>query len=217
MNDVLKMLKEDMRKLSDRKSPEGQENRKMLGIENLNEKELMMYKLDFLAKYFSKPDFHIIEKRDYFLTVAKFCLDGDIEKYFDINSINCVEVDSSLQTFCLITDKATEKRVIYCIKEEGEISKVTQKFINQRLKCGMHPLSDKPEILQELKGRERLEEIDITEDKSYMRQENLSPTQTLGRNTIYKIYENINDIDMHYRKVIEDSEKYLQDKYKYME
>ena len=214
MNDVLKMLKDDMRKLSDTRSNEGQEYRKMLGVENLNEKELLMYKFDFLAKYFSKTDFHIIEKRDYFLTVAKFCLAGEIERYFKVNSINCVDVDSSLQTFCPITDKETGKRLIYYIKDGEEISKVTQEFVNQKLKNGMHPLSEKPEVLEELKG---IKPNDVKIKKSYMNQENLNPTQVLGRNVVYEILEKVNESERHYKIVVQDFEKYGQEKDKYME
>lgn len=152
MDEVIQMLKDEMKLLSDVENEKGQEYREMLGIEGLNEKELIKYKLNFIAKHFSKEDFHTIEKRDYFLNVAKSCLGKDIIKYFDIKSINCVDIDSSLKTFCPITDKETQERIIYCIQEGEPISTVTQEFVNQKLQEGMHPLSKKQEILEDLKG-----------------------------------------------------------------
>lgn len=192
MNEVIHMLKDEMELIGNKESKKGQEYREILGIESLNEKELIKYKFDFIAKYFSKADFHTIEKRDYFLYVAKTCLSKDSMRYFDVNSINCVDIDKSLKTFCPITDKETQERIIYCIQEGEPISKVTQEFINQKLEEGMHPLSEKIEVLETLKGKSK---------QVYMGQVSLTPTQILGQKTIN---EPVKNCDKHYNQVKKD-------------
>ena len=56
MEDFTKMLKEEMSLLDDKESKKGKDLRSDLGIEGLEGKELLKYKIDFLSKHMGHGD-----------------------------------------------------------------------------------------------------------------------------------------------------------------
>ena len=151
MEDFTKMLKEEMSLLDDKESDKGQELRKELGIEGLEGKELLKYKIDFLAKHMGHSDLHCMEKSDYFQELIKGCIDRkEAQEFFNLAKVTCIANDSSMTILCVLTDKEDGSKIIYSISDEGEITQVTQDDVKKQFESGMRTLSKSRE--KELKG-----------------------------------------------------------------
>ena len=142
MEDFTKMLKEEMSLLDDKESDKGQELRKELGIEGLEGKELLKYKIDFLAKHMGHSDLHCMEKSDYFQELIKCCIDmKEAQELFNLAKVTCITNDSSMTILCVLTDKEDGSKIIYSISDEGEITQVTQDYVRKQFESGMRTLS----------------------------------------------------------------------------
>lgn len=142
MEDFIKMIKEEMNLLDDKNSIEGQELRKELGIEGLEGKELLKYKLDFLAKNLLRSNLHCMEKSDYYQELIKGSINiKEAQELFDLTKITCVEKDSSMKILWVITDREDGSKIIYSVSDEEEIIQVTQDDIKKQFECGMRILS----------------------------------------------------------------------------
>ena len=146
MEDFTKMLKEEMDLLDDKESEKGQELRRNLGIEGLEGKELLKYKINFLAKHMGHRDLHCIEKSDYFQELINGCIDmKKAQELFDIAKVTCIANDSSMKMLCVLTDKEDGSKIIYSISDEGEIIEVTQDDVRKQFESGMRTLSKSKE------------------------------------------------------------------------
>lgn len=142
MEDFTKMLKEEMSLLDDKESKKGKDLRNDLGIEGLEGKELLKYKIDFLSKHMGHGDLHCIEKSDYFQELIKNCIDmKEAQELFNLAKVTCIENDSSMRILCVLTDKEDGSKIIYSIADEGDISKVSQEEVRQQFESGMRTLS----------------------------------------------------------------------------
>ena len=152
MEDFTKMLKEEMSLLDDKESDKGQELRKELGIEILEGKELLKYKIDFLSKHMGHSDLHCMEKSDYFQELIKGCIDmKEAQELFDFVKVTCIANDSCMTILCVLTDKEDDSKIIYSISDEGEITQVTQDDVKKQFKFGMRTLSkSREEALKEV-------------------------------------------------------------------
>lgn len=174
MEDFTKMLKEEMSLLDDKESDKGQELRKELGIEGLEGKELLKYKIDFLAKHMGHSDLHCMEKSDYFQELIKCCIDmKEAQELFNLAKVTCIANDSSMTILCVLTDKEDGSKIIYSISDEGEIIQVTQDDVKKQFESGMRTLSKSRE--------EELKEVlfgTTEEQRSFQEQE-------IGKGTIH--------------------------------
>lgn len=174
MEDFTKMLKEEMSLLDDKDSEKGQELRRELGIEGLEGKELLKYKIDFLAKHMGHSDLHCMEKSDYFQELIKRCIDmKEAQELFALAKVTCIANDSSMTILCVLTDKEDGSKIIYSISDEGEITQVTQDDVKKQFESGMRTLSKSRE--------EELKEVlfgTSEEQRSFQEQE-------IGKGTIH--------------------------------
>ncbi len=174
MEDFTEKLKEEMSLLDDKESDKGQKLRKELGIEELEGKELLKYKIDFLAKHMGHSDLHCMEKSDYFQELIKGCIDlKKAQELFDLAKITCIGNDSSMTILCVLTDKEDGSKIIYSISDEGEITQVTQDDVKKQFESGMRTLSKSRE--------EELKEVlfgTTEEQRSFQEQE-------IGKKTIH--------------------------------
>jgi len=141
MEDFTKMLKEEMSLLDDKDSEKGQELRRELRIEGLEGKELLKYKIDFLAKHMGHSDLHCMEKSDYFQELIRGCIDmKEAQEFFDLAKVTCIANDSSMTILCVLTDKEQEQEI-----GKGTIHVTTDK--KDRAKSHIH--NEELEIQQE--------------------------------------------------------------------
>ena len=142
MEDFTEMLKQEMDSLDDVSSEQGQTLRKELGIEGLDGKELLKYKIDFLAKHMEHNDLHCIEKSDYFQELIKGCIDmKKAQEFFNLAKITCIEENSSMRILCVLTDKEDNSKTIYSISDGKEIMQVSVEELKQQFESGMRTLS----------------------------------------------------------------------------
>lgn len=142
MEDFTKMLKEEMSLLDDKDSEKGKELRSDLGIEGLEGKELLKYKIDFLAKNMGHSELHCIEKSDYFQELIKSCIDmKEAQIFFDLAKITCIEEDTNMKILCVLTDKIDGSKIIYSISDGEDIVQVSQEDVRQQFAYGMRTLS----------------------------------------------------------------------------
>lgn len=140
MDDYIKLLKNEMNLLDDKNK--GQELRKDLKIENLNKKELLKYKIDFLAQHIGHNNLNCMEKSDYFQELIKNCIDmKETQNLFDLSKITCVEKNSNMKILCVLTDKEDSSKVIYSISDNKDIVQASQDSIREQFKDGMRTLS----------------------------------------------------------------------------
>ena len=148
MDDYIKLLKNEMNLLDDKNK--GQELRKDLKIENLNKKELLKYKIDFLEKHLGHNNLNYKKKSDYFQELIKNCIDmKETQNLFDLSKITCVEKNSNMKILCVLTDKEDSSKVIYSISDNKDIVQASQDSIREQFKDGMRTLSKSRE--EELK------------------------------------------------------------------
>ena len=142
MEDFTEMLKQEMDSLDDVSSEQGQTLRKELGIEGLGGKELLKYKIDFLAKHMGHSDLYCIEKSDYFQEIIKGCIDmKKAQEFFNLAKITCIEENSSMRILCVLTDKEDNSKTIYSISDGKEIMQVSVEELKQQFESGMRTLS----------------------------------------------------------------------------
>ena len=142
MEAFTEMLKQEMDSLDDVSSEQGQTLRKELGIEGLGGKELLKYKIDFLAKHMGHSDLYCIEKSDYFQEIIKGCIDmKKAQEFFNLAKITCIEENSSMRILCVLTDKEDNSKTIYSISDGKEIMQVSVEELKQQFESGMRTLS----------------------------------------------------------------------------
>ncbi len=142
MEDFTEMLKQEMDSLDDVSSEQGQALRRELGIEGLEGKELLKYKIDFLAKHMGHSDLHCIEKSDYFQELIKGCIDmKKAQEFFNLAKITCIEENSSMRILCVLTDKEDNSKTIYSISDGEEIMQASVDELKQQFESGMKTLS----------------------------------------------------------------------------
>ena len=147
MEDFTEMLKKEMDSLDDVSSEQGQTLRRILGIEGLEGKDLLKYKIDFLAKHMGHSDLHCIEKSDYFQELIKGCIDmKKAQEFFNLAKITCIEENSSMRILCVLTDKKDNSKTIYSISDGEEIMQVSVDELKQQFKSGMKTLSKTREV-----------------------------------------------------------------------
>lgn len=140
MDDYIELLKKEMNLLDDKDN--GQELRQSLKVENLDKKELLKYKIDFLAKHLGHKNLNCMEKWDYFQELIKNCIDmKETRSLFELAKITCIENDSNMKILCVLTDKEDSSKVIYSISDNEDIVQVTQDDIRKQFKEGMRTLS----------------------------------------------------------------------------
>lgn len=186
MEEFTKMLKEEMSLLDDKDSEKGQELRRELGIEGLEGKELLKYKIDFLAKHMGHSNLYCMEKSDYFQELIKGCIDmKEAQESFDFAKITCIGNDSSMNIFCVITDKEDGSKIIYCISDGSEIVQVMQDDVKKQFESGMKTLSNSRE--------EELKEILFKSSEN----QKLFKEQEIGRGTIDVTTEEKDNAECH--------------------
>ena len=133
MEDFLEMIKAEMELLDDNESEEGKELREELGIQNLTPKELLIYKLDFLAKHMGSRALYPIEKGNYFLMLVRKCIGfNELKQFYDVFQISGVTQDSQMRIFLVAKDKENDERNIYTTSDEGEIIRCPQNKIREQ-------------------------------------------------------------------------------------
>ena len=141
MEEFTEMLKEEMSLLDDRESQKGQELRKELGIDGLDEKELLKYKIDFIVKHMGYGNLYCLERNDYFRELLISCIDKESAQCFTPTTITCITSDSKPRIFWVFTDNDDKTKIIYSIYEDGDISKISQEDVKQQFANGMRTLS----------------------------------------------------------------------------
>lgn len=97
MEDFTEQLHKEM-KLLNYKVDEG--TIKDLGIEGLDGKELIKFKIDFITKHMGHEKLNCIEKNNYFKQLIEECIGHkEIGQYFELSSITCINSDSSIRFF----------------------------------------------------------------------------------------------------------------------
>lgn len=140
MDDYIELLKKEMNLLDDKDN--GKELRQDLKVENLDKKELLKYKIDFLAKHLGHKKLNCMEKGDYFQELIKNCIDmKEARNLFELAKITCIENDSNMKILCVLTDKEDSSKVIYSISDNEDIVQLTQDDIRKQFKEGMRTLS----------------------------------------------------------------------------
>ena len=174
MEAFTEMLKQEMDSLDDVSSEQGQTLRKELGIEGLDGKELLKYKIDFLAKHMEHNDLHCIEKSDYFQELIKGCIDmKKAQEFFNLAKITCIEENSSMRILCVLTDKKDNSKTIYSISDGKEIMQVSVEELKQQFESGMRTLSKS----REAKFKELL--FGGTEKQEYYRHSPISDIESI--------------------------------------
>ena len=174
MEAFTEMLKQEMDSLDDVSSEQGQTLRKELGIEGLDGKELLKYKIDFLAKHMGHSDLYCIEKSDYFQEIIKGCIDmKKAQEFFNLAKITCIEENSSIRILCVLTDKEDNSKTIYSISDGKEIMQVSVEELKQQFESGMRTLSKS----REEKFKELL--FGGTEKKEYYRHSPISDIESI--------------------------------------
>ena len=152
MEEFIDMINAEMQLLDDNESEEGRELREELGIQNLTPKELLIFKLDFLAKHMGRKDLYPIEKGNHFLRIVKKCIGfNELKQFFDVSQIACVTQEPEMRIFLVAKDKEDETRYIYTTSDEGEIIRCPQSEIREQF------YSLKMKILSKEKSEENKE------------------------------------------------------------
>lgn len=186
MEELTEMLKEEMSLLDNKDSEKGQELRRELGIEGLEGKELLKYKIDFLARHMGHSDLHCMEKSDYFQELIKGCFDiNETQELFNLAKITCIGNDSSMNIFYVLTDKEDGSKIIYLISADDDILQVTQDDVKKQFESGMKTLSKSRE--------EELKEILFESSKN----KKLFQEQEIGRGTINVTTEEKDNAESH--------------------
>ena len=167
MEEFTEMLKEEMSLLDDRESKRGQELRRELEIDALDEKGLLKYKIDFIAKHMGQSNLYCFERNDYFRELLTCCIDKKDAKYITPTTITCITDNSKPMIFWVFTDNEDKSKIIYSISDKGDISQVFQEDVRQQFSNGMRTLSKsrEGEIKEILLGNE------VTQQKSFSEQE----------------------------------------------
>lgn len=167
MEEFTEKLKEEMSLLDDRKSQKGQELRKELGIDGLDEKGLAKYKIDFIAKHMGQSNLYCFERNDYFRELLTCCIDKKGVQYITPTTITCITDDSKPRIFWVFTDNEDKSKIIYSISDKGDISQVFEEDVKQQFLNGMRTLSKSKEgeLKEILLGNE------LTKPKSFSEQQ----------------------------------------------
>lgn len=142
-NEIVKRLKEEMQILEDESNEEGIKLRKELGINNLDEKDLLKYEIDFIANHMGHEELGCIEKAEYFEELIKKSINA--RKYMELfnepKQISCVNKDKSLRKLFVITDESDNSKIIYNIEDKKRVSKISQDRLIELFEGGMKTLS----------------------------------------------------------------------------
>lgn len=119
-----------------------EETIKDLGIEDLEGKELTKFKIDFITKHMGHEDLNCLEKNNYFKQLVEECIGyKEIEQYFELSSVTCINSDSSIRFFKVLKDKEEGKKIIYTTSGKDQITQITQAEIKRLFNSGMKTLS----------------------------------------------------------------------------
>lgn len=159
MDDVIKMLQKEMLLLNDKNSQEGKKLREELGIDELNQRQILEYKIEFIRKHFNLLNLIPTAKSDLFQNLMKNFVDSSDIKRFDYNSFKCVDNENKIRVFSVIKDKELQDKMTYMFSDKDFAERVDINDVKEMVNKGMRTLSSKNEskkLLEEL--------INITED-----------------------------------------------------
>lgn len=146
MEDVIQMLKEEVKLLKDNSSVEAIALKKELGVEDLTYKELFEYIIDFVGKYCVADNLNCIDKADYFHTILKEIVEDDEVRKYDFNKISCVENEDKMRIFLAFEDKEEGDKLIYTFSDIDYVKKVNGEYIREKLNEGMRTLSKREDV-----------------------------------------------------------------------
>lgn len=152
MEDVIQMLKEEIRLLKDNSSAEAIALKRELGVEDLTYKELFEYVIDFVGKHCVADNLKCIEKADYFQIILKEISEVDEIKRYNFTKISCVENEDKMRIFLTFEDKEAGNKLIYTFSDVDYANKVDGEYIREKLNNGMRPLSKREDVRDSLFG-----------------------------------------------------------------
>ena len=141
MEEFEKTLKNELNLLNDINDPKSQELREELGIGQMQEKELLKYKIDFLVKNMGQKNLYCLERKDYFKELLTFCLNKDCAKYITLTIFTCITGDSKIKIYWIFKDNNDNSKFIYEISENGEMFETNRESIMENISNGLRTLS----------------------------------------------------------------------------
>lgn len=194
MEDVIQMLKEEMRLLKDDSSAEAIALKRELGVEKLTDKELFEYKIDFVRKYCVADNLNCTDKADYFQTILENVVDDDEIKGHSATKISCVENGDKMRIFFAFEDKEAGDKLIYTFSDVDYANKVNGEYIREKLDSGMKPLSKRENVKNSL--------FELAENKSLQGKKNIiqsaieASESVVKESTISEQEKTIDDLEL---------------------